>query len=64
MALFNYNYRGIVIISTITITLICAIGLLNIRMETDPQNLWVGHSSLGYQQEMNFNSQYGAFFRT
>ena len=33
-------------------------------METDPQSLWVSQSSIGYEQEMNFNEQYGAFFRT
>ena len=40
------------------------LGMLNIRLETDPQNLWVSHDSTGYQQEMNFNQQFGAFFRT
>jgi len=38
--------------------------LLSLRLETDPQSLWVSHNSLGYEQEMNFNDQYGAFFRT
>ena len=53
-----------VIVTSITFTLVCAIGLLNIRLETDPQNLWVSQGSTGYEQEMNFNDQYGAFFRT
>lgn len=64
MAKFNYKHRGIVIIASITFTLVCAIGLLNLKMEVDPQNLWVSHDSIGYEQEMNFNNQYGAFFRT
>lgn len=38
--------------------------MINLRVETDPQGLWVSKDSLGYQQEMNFNEQYGAFFRT
>jgi Niemann-Pick C1 protein len=61
---FNYRHREIVVIASITFTLVCAVGLLSLKMETSPQNLWVSPSSLGYEQEMNFNDQYGAFFRT
>lgn len=52
------------IIASIALTIVCSIGLLSLKMEVDPQNLWVSHSSIGYEQEMNFNNQYGAFFRT
>lgn len=47
---FNYNNKAIVIVASITVTLICGVGLLNIRLETDPQNLWVSPGSVGYQQ--------------
>jgi predicted RND superfamily exporter protein len=48
IAKFNYQNKGIVIIATIVFTLICSIGLINLRLEIDPQNLWVAHSSIGY----------------
>jgi len=49
---------------TLTIFVVFAIGLVNIRLETDPQSLWVSHDSIGYEQETNFNDNFGAFFRT
>ena len=61
---FNFKNRGIVVMGTVALFLIFSLGMLNIRLETDPQNLWVSHDSTGYQQEMNFNQQFGAFFRT
>lgn len=60
----NYSNRGLVIIGTICLTLFFSIGMFNLRMETDPQNLWVSQDSIGFEQEMNFNDQFGAFFRT
>lgn len=45
-------------------TALLALGLLNIRLETDPQSLWVSHDSQGYKEEMYFNDNFGAFFRT
>jgi len=61
---FNYKNRAIVTMGTITIFLIFSLGMLNMRLETDPQNLWVSHDSTGYKQEMDFNKKFGAFFRT
>jgi Niemann-Pick C1 protein len=61
---FNYNNRAIVVVGTLTIFLLFSLGLVNIRLETDPQELWVSHDSIGYTQEMNFNENFGAFFRT
>ena len=52
------------VLGTLTIFLIFSLGLVNIRLETDPQNLWVSQDSTGYQQEMDFNAKFGAFFRT
>lgn len=45
---FNYNNRAIVVMGTLTIFLLFSLGLLNIRLETDPQSLWVSHNSVGY----------------
>jgi Niemann-Pick C1 protein len=50
--------------ATLTITIIFSVGLLNIQLESDPQSLWVSKDSIGYEQEMDFNEHYGAFFRT
>lgn len=64
IARFNYRNRFLVLIATFTITLIFSLGLINIRLESDPQELWVSHDSEGYKQEMDFDDRYGAFFRT
>ena len=61
---FNYKNRGFIVMGTLSLFLIFSLGMLHIRLETDPQNLWVSHDSIGYEQEMDFNSQFGAFFRT
>ena len=61
---FNNSNRVPILIASIFITLALGMGMLNLRVETDPQNLWVSHDSIGYEQEMDFNNQYGAFFRT
>jgi predicted RND superfamily exporter protein len=37
IAKFNFKNRAIVIIASIAVTLVCSIGLLNLKMETDPQ---------------------------
>lgn len=34
------------------------------RLETDPQNLWVSHDGRTYKQQDYFNQNFGAFFRT
>lgn len=47
---FNYHNRPIVVIGTIAIFLIFSLGMLNIRLETDPQNLWVSHDSVGFEE--------------
>lgn len=51
-------------LGTLTVFLIFSLGLVNIRLESDPQNLWVSQDSTGYLQEMDFNAKFGAFFRT
>lgn len=61
---FNYQNRSIVFIATIALTIFFSVGLFNLKMETDPQNLWVSKDTIGYQQESNFDDQFGAFFRT
>ena len=49
LARFNNKNRLIVIIFTLATTILLGLGLLNIRLETDPQSLWVSHSSQGYK---------------
>lgn len=61
---FNYKNRGIVVMGTVAVFLIFSLGMLNVRLESDPQNLWVSHDSPGYQEEQDFNQHFGAFFRT
>lgn len=34
---FNYNNRAIVVVGTLTVFLLFSLGLVNIRLETDPQ---------------------------
>ena len=52
---FNFNNRAIVLFGALTLTLIFSIGFINARWETDPENLWVSHQSIGYQQQSNFD---------
>lgn len=52
------------VVFMLTVTIIFGLGILNLELETDPQGLWVSHDSEGYQQEMYFNDNFGAFFRT
>jgi predicted RND superfamily exporter protein len=42
---FNFKHRSIVVIATLTIFLVFAVGLVNIRLENDPQSLWVSKDS-------------------
>ena len=42
---FNFKNRGIVVMGTLSLFLIFSLGMLNIRLETDPQELWVSHDS-------------------
>lgn len=49
LARFNYRNRVIVLIFTVATTALLGLGLMNIRLETDPQSLWVSHDSQGYK---------------
>ena len=60
----NYHNRVAVLVVTISTFLILGMGMFRLRLESDPENLWVSHSSDGYKQEQDFNNQFGAFFRT
>lgn len=64
LARFSNKNRCIIMIFMLTTTLLLSMGLLNLRLETDPQSLWVSHDSQGYKEEMYFNDNFGAFFRT
>jgi len=64
LARFDNRHRFCVMVFMLATTAMLALGLLNIRLETDPQSLWVSHDSQGYKEEMYFNDNFGAFFRT
>ena len=46
----NYKHRSVVLLASLAISIFFGIGLVNLRLETDPENLWVSHDSEGYQQ--------------
>lgn len=50
LARFNYRNQVIILIFTVAVTTLFGLGLLNIRLETDPQSLWVSHDSQGYKE--------------
>jgi len=35
----------------ITLTGIMGVGILNVKLETDPQNLWVSHAGRTYKEQ-------------
>jgi len=45
---FCYTHRFITLTLSTVIFLSFSLGLINIRLETDPQELWVSHDSIGY----------------
>ncbi|KAL4477676.1 hypothetical protein ABPG74_002826 [Tetrahymena malaccensis] len=47
----------------ILVTGVFAIGILNLRMETDPQNLWAPNSGRTFEEQKYFNENFGQFFR-
>jgi predicted RND superfamily exporter protein len=50
LARFDYKHKGIVVTFMLTLTVIFGLGILNLKLETDPQSLWVSHDSEGYIQ--------------
>jgi predicted RND superfamily exporter protein len=50
LARFDNKHRVVVIIFMLATTAVLSLGLLNIRLETDPQSLWVSHDSQGYKE--------------
>ncbi len=53
----------IVILACLTITIICAVGMLDMKLASDPQAMWVSPSSRGNKEQQYFNDKYGEFFR-
>lgn len=56
--------KFIAIFFCFTVTFIFGLGMLNLRLETDPQNLWVSHDGRTFKEQEYFNDNFGAFFRT
>ena len=57
------TYPGTVIIACLSISVIFSLGMLNLKLEDDPQALWVSPSSRGNKEQNYFKEKYGAFFR-
>ena len=57
----SYPYMTIFI--CLSITLVCSLGLLNLKIEGDPQALWVSASSRGNKEQDYVKQKYGSFFR-
>jgi Niemann-Pick C1 protein len=45
------------------ITVIMGIGILNIKIVSNPQDLWVNKSLRTNKEQTEFNNRYGSFFR-
>ncbi|CAL8466999.1 g6535 [Coccomyxa elongata] len=43
--------------------LICSLGMLRFKVETDPQRLWVGPTSLAATEKAAYEESFGAFYR-
>ena len=57
------SHPCIVILICASFSLICALGLLNLKLEDNPQALWVSETSRGNREQNYFKEKYGSFFR-
>lgn len=53
----------IVFTSAILVTALCGLGFLNLRVTSDPQELWVPKSSRANIEQDYFKNHFGSFFR-
>ncbi|EGR30695.1 niemann pick type c1, putative [Ichthyophthirius multifiliis] len=63
LAVISINNKFIVILFSIVITAVFSLGILNLKMESDPQKLWAPPSGRTYEEQRNFNKNFGEFFR-
>ncbi len=53
----------VTLVLAVALTLICAIGITKIQIESSPQKLWVPDDSETVQQKNYFDQQFSPFFR-
>ncbi len=57
------TYPWLVILTCVSISVIGGLGMLNLKLEGDPQALWVSSSSRGNKEQQYVKEKFGAFFR-
>ncbi|KAM3130411.1 hypothetical protein pb186bvf_017510 [Paramecium bursaria] len=57
------KYPCLVVLLCVTITGILSLGIYNLRILTDPQDLWVSPNSRTYKEQEDFSSKFGPFYR-
>jgi Niemann-Pick C1 protein len=60
---YSATHKCLVLTAFACITLIGSLGLINLKLEYDPQALWVSSTSRGNREQNYFKEKYGAFFR-
>ena len=58
------RWPWLVIALAVLVTGLCAIGITNVHIETDPIKLWVPPDSEVFEDKQRFDSTFGAFYRT
>jgi Niemann-Pick C1 protein len=58
------SHRLELVVLWVAVTLLLSFGALNVRVETDPESLWVSRQSQGFKEQQYFKEAFGAFFRT
>jgi Niemann-Pick C1 protein len=58
------RYSSQVLLGWLALTAVLSLGLVNVKIESDPENLWVSKDSTTYKQQQQFKDRFGAFFRT
>ena len=61
---FIASHPYLVIVAAVGITVLCGLGLLSARLESDPIALWVSPSSQVLEEKRYFDSTFGPFYRT
>lgn len=61
---FSASHPLTAILACVSVSIVCSLGLINLKLEDDPQALWVSPTSRGNKEQSYFREKYGAFFRT
>ena len=51
LAVLCYKYKCMALGFCLSVTAIMGLGMINVKFETDPQNLWVSHSDRTYKEQ-------------